>query len=95
MQITEKQLGALERMCGHKTGDSYEVAGYTLTMLGLDRYRINFPTSPNGHANDVVGINKDTELPISIQSILKQMYANWLIEIKKKKLTKQEQFLNK
>jgi len=95
MQITEKQLGALERMCGHKTGDSYEVAGYTLTMLGLDRYRINFPTSPNGHANGVVGINKDTELSISIQSILKQMYANWLIEIKKKKLTKQEQFLNK
>jgi len=95
MQITEKQLGALERMCGHKTGDLYEVAGYTLTMLGLDSYRINFPTSPNGHANDVVGINKDTELPISIQSILKQMYANWLIEIKKKKLTKQEQFLNK
>jgi len=82
MEITEKQLGALERMCGHKAGYSYELGGYTLTMLGLDRYRINFPGSPNGDMGGVVGIDKDTKLPISIQSILKQMYGNWLIEIK-------------
>jgi hypothetical protein len=53
-------------------------------MLGLDRYQLNFPESPNGDTNSTVGIDKDTKLPISIQSILKQMYANWLIDINKK-----------
>ena len=85
--MTEKQMGALDRMCGHRIGDSFELGGYTITMLGLDKYQLNFPESPNGDTNSTVGIDKDTKLPISIQSILKQMYANWLIDINKNRLT--------
>ena len=81
MGMTEKQMGALDRMCGHRTGDSYEFGGYNITMLELDRYQLNFPEFDDSLS---VGIDKDTKLPISIQSILKQMYANWLIDINKK-----------
>ena len=80
MGMTEKQMGALDRMCGHRTGDSYEFGGYNITMLELDRYQLNFPEFDSLS----VGIDKDTKLPISIQSILKQMYAYWLIDINKK-----------
>ena len=85
MGMTEKQMGALDRMCGHRTGDSYELSGYKVTMLELDRYQLNLPESTNASGNNsTVGIDKDTKLPINAQSILKQMYANWLIDINKK-----------
>ena len=84
MEMTEKQMGALDRMCGHRTGNSYELGGYNITMLGLDRYQLNFPESPNGDNTPTVEIDKDTKLPINAQSILKQMYAYWLIDINKK-----------
>ena len=85
MGMTEKQMGALDRMCGHRTGDSYEFGGYNITMLELDRYQLNFPEYIDASGNTpTVEIDKDTKLPINAQSILKQMYAYWLIDINKK-----------
>ena len=75
MEMTEKQMGALDRMCGHRTGDSYELNGYKVTMLGLDRYQLNFPESPNGDTNSHEFLVQQSGNYIGFESNLEEIEA--------------------
>jgi len=74
MKITENQLAALQRMCD--SDGAYNCDGYRIVRYGVDVFQLELGTGTYV-VPQVCGIKRDTKLPISIQSILRQLYNSW------------------
>jgi len=79
MEVTEIQFTAMARMCNSQPDGKYTTDIYTLTKLGEYVYQLQLGTSSSG-VQSVCGIERGTKLPISIQSILRQLYNRYTLK---------------